>query len=368
MKRTLRIVAVAALFAAVIVCILQWVLNRGLTGYVQRVVLPRLESSLGCRLEVDRAEANLFCARLEVSGLRGRNAPGASEPVSFSAPAVRARIAPWSLLRGVLRASELKAGCVEVTLEAGRNAGATLGAFGRALQAAAPSRKTTATGQRASASLPADIRIDELELDGVLNLLERKADGTAAAFPVAVAIRGENLSSRESGKPGRFTATGHLAGDPASCVMDLRGTVGLHASTLPDFELSGSIKNIDLKTIEAMTRKSGVEGDGAEIAVKLACLKGLYQKGSSLKVRIRNARIRHGTAENATVITLPADFSLSIPVSGTADAPQLDITTGLIQGFLAGFAPSGQDATAEKNADALGLALKQLGKSLKKRK
>ena len=374
MKRTLQILAFVALLAFAALGVLQWVLNSRLTGYVQRIILPEVETSLGYRVELDHAAANLFSSAVEASGLRVRGVSDTAELLTLSSDLCRLNIAPLSLLRGVVRASELRADHVVVTIASGKDAGSNLAALGKALRpllppadAGAPNAATN-VAERPVHKTPPRVRIDELRLEALLRFVEHKADGTTAELPLALTLRGEDLGTYAFGKSGRFTAQGHLADTPASCVVDLIGTTGPLGQTLPDFEITGSVKNIDLKRVEAMTRKSGVEGDSATLIVKLTCRKGEYQRGSSLRLSIMNARIRQGHSENAGVINLPPDFSLAIPVTGPVDNPQLDITTGLIQSFLSGFALPGGNADAEKQADDLGRALKQLGKSLKKHK
>lgn len=350
MRAFKRILVVALILAAGGGVALQLVLNSHLTAFIQSRFVPLAEKQLGTRVDLDRFGVSLLGAVVTADGFRIHNPQEAPDIVSMGHGLVDLDILP--LLRGKVRVSDLKAQNVVVALSADQDI--RLGAVERVPDADKPAAdETNETPEMVN------VRIDSLDLETRFVYLTSSNHEAPERIELQLHVTGSDLANYDLGSRGKVVINGHLANDPSQCQVNLRCDVAaISPGAIPDFDLGGSIEKIDPRLVESFVHESGIEGDSIGVGFHLVCRGGLFERGSELTFKVANARLSEKKAKKLKV-TLPPDFSLTVPLRGSIDDPEMDLTTAILQGVINGFS-----TPSKGKHDGLGKAIRQFSEAL----
>jgi hypothetical protein len=356
MRAGKRILTAFVIFAAVGTVVLQIVLSRHLTGIIRSRFIPLAEAQLGTGVDLDRFAVSLLGAVVTADGFRIHNPEGAADVVSMGHGRLNLGVLP--LLTGKVRVSDLEARDVVISLSADQDI-----RFGRVEKV--PDADKPATAETNETAEPVHVRIDALDLETRFVYMTSSNEAAPERIELQLHVTGQDLANYDLGTRGRFFVNGHLASDPSQCQVNLRCDVAaIRAGAIPDFDLGGSIEKIDQRLVEAFVHESGIEGDSISVGFHLVCRDGLFVKGSELRFQVSNARLSEKKAKKLHV-SLPPDFSLTVPIKGSIDDPEMDLTTALLQGVISGFSSSSK-TSSKGSSDGLGKAIRQFSDALKK--
>ena len=338
MSRRKRIILSWVITLVVLLSALQVIVDRHALAIFRRAVIPKAEQTLGTGVSVETAGANILTRSLKLGGVRIAHPGKADESALVSAERSSVGLSILSLLRGVIGISRARVEQAVITIE---HTASKAGSTGEVQQAAAPRAPSPPRPEGGMSAGPPRVLVKELFLDTVLRYTDRDV-ATAEPFRLAmtVSLNAKNLANFPRRDQGSFRLTGHQADHPDAFRTDLRGTVGSLADPQRlDFDLEGRMEAIDLKMIQPLFRKTGVDGDAAVLDLRLICRNGVYREGESwAAVRFKNPRLTGKVPKLLRGMPLPSDFTLNIPVGGTFRDPVFDAETGLIRSVLAIFA------------------------------
>jgi len=336
----------------------------GLTGVVRKF-LPDIKKKTGIGVDFNRVWATLPFGTLKVSDLQVANPKGfgANDMPFLFVGKGRANLGLLSLLSGTVNISSVRLQDAKLTLvknETGRINSVAFeeitGLLSTQKQRQQPSTGIHAEGpsvtaetksgeippgqepQQASPSIPRTV-IGKARIDTVVEYIDRTAaPGNAARIALAVKINADDITT--FGDPeketGTFSIKGHMDGKPTAFAIDVKGrTAPINDPHKPTFNVEGTITNICTADFKELADAIGIESEHIDLNIHIQCSNGVFVRGICfITAKIKKLKVTGKSADKMQGMSIDS-LSVSIPLKGTVDAPEMDII-GALTANLAG--------------------------------
>ena len=348
--KALRILfTIVILLVILLVAGAHFYLSKNLTTLVQEKVLPKLDVQYGIQAHVTDVSYNLFTGQAVVKNIVIDNPPGFEDPALLSVETFKAKLELLSLFsRDPIIFKSIHADGLRLVIE--RNASEQLNLEQISLVAELDQRATTALAEAPvvtnapetavvelpvseeavtvipdsapTSSIPLHIR--RLSIDGVVVYRDAPAD---LNIPLKFHLTSTDLFSipAENHPDSLIVLRGSHAEKPSHFVIDLQAL--LKPVTDPEatsFDLSGGITQIDANILKGLLEKNDVQVDYFSVKPTLICKKGTFQN-SHLDFVVNNFVYQK---------TRLSKSSFNLPLTGTLENPQLDLTHALQSLFI----------------------------------
>jgi len=312
---------------------LQRFLTEGLTSALNEHIFPTLQSEYGLDLTIENAQVHLLKGRAEVAGLTLRNLEGYEKPMLLTAETLFLQIEWLSLLkRDLLVIKRAEAAGITLSVERNEQQKINIKELVEKLQSAKPldeqvlkemaedldpEERIPVAAAGAAAQLPVHIR--RIAVKGTVLYTDAALERD---YPLDLQLTGSDLFTVPAeDQPGTLLILrGSLHGKPTAFVTDLNAFLDpLTDPSKPSFNATGSMLNLNVKVLKELLRKNDMDCNSFSLKPSIICRKGVLD--DSLVELILSDLTYRNTALGKT--------SLKLPLHGTIEKPELDLTGAL---------------------------------------
>ncbi len=347
MKFLIKLVAVLVVILVVVVLALQVFLNRGLNPVVQKA-LPKVKDQTGLNVAVEHVSLNLFQGALRVGEVRVGNPQSFDEPSVLAVERTVLDVSMKSLLKGILEVSEATVKDAKITLVRNKEGAVNLSEIQKSLPKAEPKETAEAPVESAPQTTPAEpmempkVLIHEAAFNTLFEFIDHKTtNGSPRSVGFDLALLANDLKtfgSQPEEEWGQLKITGALKENPNAFATDISARIApVTDPSKISLNAEGKIIGIDMRELGSVSEDAGIVSDNADIRLTLKVRDGVFLSGSELTASMQNAKLAGEQAKKHKDVKLPPDISLTIPVTGTLNAPVINwqqaITTSLLRNF-----------------------------------
>lgn len=313
-------------FIALLVLLISGALLFGFNGLLSSLVYPKLMDDMGLELQSDRASFNPFTGYMRLADVELANPREFREPKLASISLVELKIKPASLVgggpiiveqvridRGVIQLIRNEQGILNITALQKQMGLEESG--GGAVVVPVPAVKDTTQPE---------VLVESIEINSDVRYVDYKIEDLDLMLHLA--LMGEELGTVAGHEWGRIQVMGELLSDRGAFNTELSMRLApIVDPQKPSFDLEGRILEIDPRLIEQASRKLGVSFAPFGVDPQLVCREGDLT-GSEVAVRLHD--VSFSLAGNLTKVK---QLQFAVPVKGTLQEPQFEITSALMQ-------------------------------------
>lgn len=339
MKKTARISAFIVVGLLAIMLLLQWGLQKQLTPVVQRV-LPLIQQQTGLQVELEHAAINLFLGEVVLRELMAVH-PEVGDTPLLSVPRAGVAIRWKPLLQGHLVIRDLALDNAHVTLVRMPDGRVPIPEMAEA-PVPPPDPEPEVPVDPAVEETPVVIPPAVLEKADVSVFLTYEDRATDEAAPRSITLELQLAAQNIATWPFQGDdAWGHVriqsasTSHPGAFAADL----DIRLAPLVDIDaisadVTGRVMDVNLDAFGDLVDKIGVNSESVDITLDLRIRDHAFASGSVIKATVRNGQLTGDLERKNRNVRLPETISLHLPVSGTLDAPSINVTQAITQSVL----------------------------------
>ncbi|MFN2350316.1 MAG: hypothetical protein ABR497_00050 [Kiritimatiellia bacterium] len=349
---------ISLIIAGLLLACVHYMLERRFTNLIRTSILPQLQERYRMEIIADSISMNLLSGSLRLRDVRIGNPPQFDEPDLARLGEIRIRLSLYDLWKHrKFTIRDLRVNRGEVYIIRNRHDRLNLAA------AASASDQAETVATDAESSIPpaaspaagtAGPTPDTIEPGGSSQITIQKArirsqvyyidHGTlfkpaGLQLDLDINLYAANLSNHgdAANMNGIVIMDGHIEVNGNRTPMELRGGLApLLDPRRPTLELSGFTKSFDLLQTPPLCAWLGLERGKVACAVNIIINKGAIEPTRSLlKFDFTDVRSTPEARQRMQGINLPETFSLTMPLGGTLENPEIDFTTAVTR-LLAG--------------------------------
>lgn len=331
MSRKTKIILITLAAFTVITFIAQIVINYKLNKILRTEVLPQAAKSLGVNAGLKAVKVNLFGISAKVSKLHIDNPQGFSEPSILSLKSFYADVGVLSLLRKVIKISDLQADKLLFIAERNKEGLINIQEIQKNLAQSAPAVPTE-EGEKKKEEAPEPVKLPRILLKKAsANIIAEFEDFMVSepAFREGLkfSIKLKNIATfgKPSSKWGTLAIKGHLKSDSKAYVTSIEGKIApILDPAKPSFDIEGKIINMDLTILRPYADAMGITGDSAELTLKMKCRDGEFDSSASyVNLKIKKPMFPGDLKKKTANISLPDELIIPVPIGGTVKEPDI---------------------------------------------
>lgn len=328
MKKPVKITLIALL---AVFCLM--ILLSSVSGiFIQKAVLPQAAEILGTQVNIASSGINLLAGRFSANDITIDNPDGFDEPHFLTAERISVRISLIRLMTGRIVLSSVRVRDLNLNIIRNRKAELNTQYFAERLQVKSDS-STPRTSDSGSAAVPM-FRLASMRADMRLRYIDHAFTTNTVDLAFKTSVKAKNIANFGApDKAGSFSVNGHLESDPRVLASSITGTVyTLIDPAKPSFEINGIIKSVHTEALDEIARQIGLYSKEFTVETPLKCENGKLR--GNLTVTFREPMAVGKLARKIKNTTLPPVVTVTVPVRGTAEKPQVDWLGAILQSLI----------------------------------
>jgi hypothetical protein len=355
MKKLVKIVGVLVIIIVVGLFGLQIFFNHGLTPVVQKM-LPKVSEELGMDVSVEKVSVNLFKGSLDIAKLSLGNPEGFSDPSIFALDRAGLDVVLRDLLQREVRISDAAVKNAIITLVRNQEGKVNLTEIQKNLKKdrqqvatdkvpddQAPAKPESSSSPAAEAAaevveLP-KVEIVKLGFNLLFEFIDYKTTNTQPRrIGLDLKLDAENITTfgeKPEDQWGTITINGGLHENPKRFAVNINARVApLTDPAAPSFDAKGKIASVNMEDLGSLPDEVGVIGSSADIELNIMVRDGHFAKESKLIATLHDARLIGKLARKHKKTKLPPNISITIPINGSLDSPEVNIVQAVTASIL----------------------------------
>lgn len=297
---------------------LQYLLDRKLTGILNRLALPKAREALGVNVTLNHAEASLFGLTANASGFRIANPAGFKEPDFLTLDKCDVDLGALYLFGGIIRVSEANIATANVVIvknESGDVNAAKIADTVKALSAEKPPADSNQPLPR--------LLLDDVKLTARVEYIDHQVTNEHNRIAIIINAAADRIATykRSSDQAGTVTVKSWMEDNTNLFCANLTATVQpFTVATKASFTLNGTIRGINLYEIEGIASQGGVLSEDISADLNINCDEGVFRSDSTINLLIKSPRF-----VGKKSMRLNAELPVTVQIGGTLDKPSVDI-------------------------------------------
>ena len=386
MNKTLKIVSVIIIIIIIGAITTHIALTKKLPSIINSLIIPKAEESLGLKISLGDAKLHLLGGKMTVSDVKISNPDIKQNNVVLSMDELLLNFSLLPLLSQKVEIANLNIDDIKVNINRDKN-----GQFNFKPHTPPESKKHPATAsaakekevkeakpkikKKSKASAPLKLALHNFNCSTIITYTDEEISTPPFSIPFVANLSAKNITTIGTPKDewGTFTLKGSLLNKPELFTTSITGKIAPISDTSKiSTDIDGTITGIDLTQLGPYTNNLDISAENITVAIKLKCSDGKIDPLiSKLVLTMDNITLSGKLAKQAKNVTLPSTLTVNVPIRGTIDSPEIDITTAIITtimknlGGVLGNMLENATIDGKKLDGDLGEAAKALGNFLK---
>ena len=388
MNKTVTIISIIVVAVVAVAITTNIVLTKKLPNIINSIVIPKAEEALGLKITLGDAKLHLFGGKMTISKVEISNPDLADNNIVLYMDEFLVNFSLLPLLGQKIEISNVNINDIKVNINRDQNGklnfephtpptASTQSATRTAVNQEKPVAevKVAKKEKKSNKSAPLKLELQNFNCSTIITYTDEKVSTPPLTMPFAATLAANNITTIGSDEDewGTFTIKGSLLDKPKVFETSITGKIAPITDPLKvSMSIDGSITGIDLTELGPYTNEIDIAAENITATFKLKCDGGnIDVLNSALILTMDNVTLSGKLAQQAKNISLPPTLTINVPISGTIDAPEIDITAAIIMTVLKNL--GGTLGTMLENATIdgkkldgdLGEAAKVLGNFLK---
>ena len=387
MKKSVKIISIIAVVLIAVAITTHIVLTQKLPNIINSMVIPKAEEAIGLKITLGDAKLHLFGGKMTISKVEISNPDLSENNIVLYMDEFLVNFSLLPLLGQKIEISNVNINDIKVNINRDQNGKLNFEPHTPPTSSAQPAATAavkqeepaveaeTKKEKKSDESAPLKLELQNFNCSTIITYTDEKVSTPPLTMPFAATLAANNITTIGSDEDewGTFTIKGSLLDKPKVFETSITGKIAPITDPLKvSMNINGSISGIDLTELGPYTNEIDIAAENITATLKLKCDGGIIDAfNSSLILTMDNVTLSGKLAKQAKNISLPPTLTINVPISGTIDAPEINIQAAIITTVLKNL--GGALGTMLENATIdgkkldgdLGEAAKVLGNFLK---